>query len=501
MKTNLFKRILAGLLSALMLGSMAACAGGGETAETTTPVDTTPAETEPVETEPTVDEWGRDIVKDDLPADLRFDGETLTFLTRNEKNCYYEFYTAESTGDIVGDSILSRNMRVEDRLGVKIEIVERPGSWDKKDEFASFVTTSFMAGDNSFDVVAAYAAYSNMQTLTDCYYNLADLPNVNYEKPWWNQSYINAATIHDQFFTVLSDLNLLAIDRAVGIWFNRDLAEEYQLGNLYEVALNGQWTIDKMLEITRGLAHDLNGNNTFDDADFYAITGTKGSTSFDPFFPAFNIWYTSIDSEGDLTYTLDVDRATSAIDLARSLFYDDNRSMLANERQKFSSGEAMFWITWLWNITGSRDMDDEYGLLPLPKYDENQENYYTTSQDSYNTMGVMRDAKNLEMIGAALELLSAETWRTVRPQYFENSFKMRYMRDSESGQIFDIVVDGIVYEHAILHNQSLSGMGTMHRAELNENRNRLASALRSKEKTFEKNLEMLNGYFIDRGNE
>ena len=57
MKTNLFKRILAGLLSALMLGSMAACAGGGETAETTAPVDTTPAETEPVETEPTVDEW------------------------------------------------------------------------------------------------------------------------------------------------------------------------------------------------------------------------------------------------------------------------------------------------------------------------------------------------------------------------------------------------------------------------------------------------------------
>jgi hypothetical protein len=217
MKENLFKRILAGLLATLMLGSMAACAGG-ETAETTTPVETTPVETEPIETEPTVDEWGRDIVKDDLPADLRFDGETLTFLTRNEKNCYYEFYTAESTGDIVGDSILSRNMRVEDRLGVKIEIVERPGSWDKKDEFASFVTTSFMAGDNSFDVVAAYAAYSNMQTLTDCYYNLADLPNVNYEKPWWNQSYINAATIHDQFFTVLSDLNLLAIDRAVGIF-------------------------------------------------------------------------------------------------------------------------------------------------------------------------------------------------------------------------------------------------------------------------------------------
>ena len=31
-----------------------------------------------------------------------------------------------------------------------------------------------------------------------------------------------------------------------------------------------------------------------------------------------------------------------------------------------------------------RDMRDEYGILPFPKYDEAQDGYYTTVNDNYS---------------------------------------------------------------------------------------------------------------------
>ena len=150
---------------------------------------------------------------------------------------------------------------------------------------------------------------------------------------------------------------------------------------------------------------------------------------------------------------------------------------------------------------GFDDMDDDFGLLPLPKYTVEQETYHTTAQDAYNAMSVMRNAKNMEMIGAALELLSAESWRTVRPQLCESSFKFRYMRDSESGQIFDIIVDGITFDHAILYSTAINNAGWLIRDELNNNRNNLSSSLRAYTKMYNRSLEKLNAYFLDRGAE
>lgn len=513
MQTNLFTRVLSALLASLTLCSVVACSNAdGNAAETTggeAAVTTAASDAPPAETQPTTDEWGREIVYVDLPADLRFDGETFTIMSRDQQHFYYEFSSESITGDIVGDAIYERNRRVEERLGITINHLKKTGSGGVIDQYRALVSNAIMADTNEFDVVAFYAYYGTIPSMLQCYYNLADLPNVNYDKPWWRQSYIEAATAHDQFYTVISDLNLSVIDRTLLLYYNKRLAEQYNFGNLYETVLNGEWTIDKLITLTNDTATDVNGSGALDDGDFYGIVGCRDSEAFDGFFAAFNIPTVSRGDDGVPTVTLDVDIAGSAIDKLLELFYNNNGAWLKAKVEpsanKFYAGEAIFWITTL--MAGEemraalRDMTDDYGILPLPKLNEQQQNYGTTPQDAYNTMSVMRNIKNPELVGAALELLSAESWKTVRPEYCENTMKYRYMRDSESGQIFDIIVDSVFFDYSMVYNSSLQGLATKMRAELQNNRNQLASQMAVMKKLYPKLIGKVDEVFVERAAE
>lgn len=505
MRHSTITRILALALACLSVAGFAACAGGGDTETTAAPAVTNAPEV-PADTAPTTDQWGRDIVDVDLPADLKFPGETFSILSRDQEWAYYEFSSDELTGDIVADAIFERNARVEERLGIEVEHIKKNGSGGNIDQYRAIVSNAILADTKEYDAVAMYAYYSTVPAMLKCYYNLADLPNVNYEKPWWRQSYIEAATAHDQFYTVISDLNLSVIDRTLLVYFNKNYAEQYQLGNLYQMVLDGKWTIDVLNTMITDTARDVNNNGTLDRGDFFGLVGCSDSEAFDGTFAACNVRTVSRDIDGMPILDLDLDRATLALDKFNAMFYGSNGALLLagvdNPMMQFTSGESIFLITALMaNETMRaklRDMTDDYGILPLPKLDENQENYGTTPQDSYNSMAVLRNIDNPEMVGAALELMSAESWKTVRPEYCENTMKYRYMRDSESGQIFDIIVDSVFFDYSMIFNSSLNSLGTIMRAEMKANRNTLASQMAIQKKMVPKLIEKVDDVFVER---
>lgn len=99
------------LLLALLLSSISC---GSETGSQTT--DTTNGSTTAADTGKTR--------LDDLPEGLKFNGEKVTFLYREEVS--NEFCVDEATGDVVDDAIYDSFRAVEERLNVDIEAVRRP---------------------------------------------------------------------------------------------------------------------------------------------------------------------------------------------------------------------------------------------------------------------------------------------------------------------------------------------------------------------------------------
>ena len=285
-------RIIAFLLSLVTLMLvLASCAntGGEETApaETTAASVGTDAETAPVDTTPTTDEWGRPYVASPTPEGTKLeDGSVITVLIRYSDTWNREFRSETENGDMLNDEIYKRNLKLEEDLNFTFEFITTAS----KEEGTSLTIAEFESGGSSgIDIVTHYAYYSTGAALRNCYANLHTIDTVNLENPWWKQTYIDAATIKDQLYFVVGDLNLAVVDRSISIYYNATLANDYQINDLYGTVLDGQWTIDKLIEYTKDTWVDTNQSGAIDMADKIGIIGIKGSEAYDGMLPAFDI--------------------------------------------------------------------------------------------------------------------------------------------------------------------------------------------------------------------
>ena len=109
------KSLISIALVLVMLFSFAACSGGSADQ----PKDTT------VSNDTTASNPQNDIVyeEDDLPDDLRFGGEKITFLLPGQRTLNTEIFTDELNSDVVNDSVYNREKYVEDRLDVILPLL------------------------------------------------------------------------------------------------------------------------------------------------------------------------------------------------------------------------------------------------------------------------------------------------------------------------------------------------------------------------------------------
>jgi hypothetical protein len=100
----------------------------------------------------------------------------------------------------------------------------------------------------------------------------------------------------------------------------------------------------------------------------------------------------------------------------------------------------------------------------MPKYDEAQEGYYTSQEDSYTAIAIPMGIENFMcsdgstsrdyLAGAVLEKLCEESYRTVAPNFFEVVMKYRYIRSEDSEdydlKIYDMILEGSNFNFGLL---------------------------------------------------
>jgi len=94
-----------------------------------------------------------------------------------------------------------------------------------------------------------------------------------------------------------------------------------------------------------------------------------------------------------------------------------------------------------------RGMESDFGILPLPKYDENQDNYYSVVNPYTGALlGVPKSADDFERVSVILEALAAEGKYTLQPAYYDVVLQRKYTRDEESGEMLDLIFGSRVYD-------------------------------------------------------
>ena len=420
------------LLPALLLiATLASC--GGEAAGTTdtTPVDTAPATTEAI-TEP------------GYPApdtsSLDFGGDELRIFSVQWGNVSKYYFPEEETGDSVLDACYSRLRNVEEALNVK---VAEP-AWGADGQAHKDVMKTVQAGDDAYDMVFTHCidGYSDYAT-NNAVYNLDALPYVNFEAPWWSKSMIDTFRIGTETYFGFGDIIL---NTPSSMFFNKEIAAEYDMPDHYQMVRDGKWTYDTFLKQARMVSIDVNGDGKMDynDKTGYAgdLTEALGNIPF-----AVGIQLTKYTDDG-LQLNFWSDKLLEVFNKTYDYFLDPSVSQgyfrhYADVGQGFGEGLALYTIANVNDMVNLRDSDVEFGVVPMPKYDESQSEYrcYVWSPSVCVPTTILRP----ELVGAALEQFAYESV-PVTNAYIEDLIRGKSTRDTETLEMLDIIYDSQVLD-------------------------------------------------------
>ena len=438
-------------------------------------------------------------------ADLDFEGDTLKILHRDSLPVQREWYK-DVTEDDLDEVIAMRNEAVAETLNMTVQY-EAMASSDYEDCLSTFNSAIKEDVDNDFhyyDVVANYAYAGANAAVRDYIANLADtdvFPYFNFNLPCWNQAIVETTLINDQLYYITGDLNLSTFDKTMVIFLNKSMYEDKRSDDdpedLQDLALEGYdaeakkgvaggFTYDHLYRWS-SVFEDINGENGNQHDDFHGISADFGSIPLDAFPYAWDLEYITENADGSHSYNVignsKIEEAITKVQnllngqISQGVCNDDNTGNCSlggysEPIAHFAADKSIFALHILYNNetdnTTIREMDSRFGLLPMPKYDDEQEDYGTTAHDAYTLMTVIDHSNSSvptkgEMVSAYLQYSTEESYTNVRGYYINRIVKTRYfgtdLDDSpKSIALFNIIADNVEFTFISIYAPQLNGV-------------------------------------------
>ena len=440
----MYKKLLAMLLCGLMLISVfVGCADTGE--EETSTDASTEEETN----------W----VSADLEPNEGLKGKEINILANSETDMGAE---EPDKSDPLEDAVYRRNDKIQTFYGVTLNPLLELDYVALGDKVKNDVSS----GSGEYHIV--YQHMVNAATnlgMGNCLYNLTDLEYVNFDNPWWDQDCKNGFMFGDNMFVVCGDLLPSSMMITAAVMFNKNLFDEQSLEYPYQDARDGTWTIDDMLLMTKDQTRDLNGDGKvlYTD-DFYGLVGWSLDCDYNFWFGAGCTMFT-FDEDHLPVYQPNTDRLQTVYDKIYELIvtqqsfhvtvqeYLSNNSMYEEPSNVFKAGRALFFASYLSSGTGLREMENEFGILPQPKYDEKQEEYLSFVNGAASTACVPKSLSDdaLADAGYMLEVLASTSYYMVSDTLYDKVAKSKNARDEESAEMVDVIIRHRVFDFGYTH--------------------------------------------------
>ena len=491
------KRILCAILASLMLtGTMASCATSGDNTNETEGF-TGIAESETAS-----------LISEDLPDDLDYGDDEITIISRYKEgwtDC--EIGVEGLKGEPVNDAVFERNKAVEERLNVKIISIE--DNTDSHSAVVSKVAIAVRGGTKDFDIMAAPCYTTLPETLMGTFVDLRSdtCEYLDLDQPWWTQGFHEAVEYQGSQFAILGSMVLSMYRFGFVTVFNKSVFTDASQPFLYDYVQNGTWTLDKQAAIAPLLYKD-DGNGMQDaTGDLYGFVSST-YTNIDAYWSACRLDIVRKDGDGNLTLVLDMERLHGATESILNLFHNTNNAtykvpgtdddtIWTTIRQMFADGEAAMASLRFMEMENSvmRNMAQEYGVVPMPKYDVNQDNYYTLLHDQFTVIAVpvTVTGDRLTQMSAVLEAMSSASYNIVKPVYYEDTLRTKIAQDPVAAEMMDIITDNVYIDAGILYISSLGSYHHSLRNVIQSRANNSVSLYKSKNRACEKSLQNLSG--------
>ena len=444
------KKIFVCLLAALLLTSC----GGAPAAETTADTAAADVETVPAETETSVDDFFKVAAEDN-------GGKTFSLLTTETQS--YEYDAEELSGDVVNDAVYERNLAVEELLGIDFNFVYKPGDWANKDSYCQIITNSIMAADGAYDVVSGMISCVQPIASTQMFMSVYDLPDINMDNPWWVSELQDGLTINGKLIGFIGDMSLSMYKGLSVIFANLDLITDRNLENPYEMVLNNEWTLDKMIEQTSGIGQDTNGDGTWTlGEDLYGMLIYE--VPYRSMQASLDIQTIGLNEEGIPTVNPLTDKLASAVDKLTAYLKEDGvlcqdfgTEGVIEINGYFAADKMIYYMGKLEALDYLRDMESDYAVIPFPKYDQNQDKYLTLIATATQMIYIPTTTNDVALTGKVCEAMSFYSYKDVVPAYYDVALKNKYSRDENTQQMLDIIRAGAVMPFEYAYSTMIAG--------------------------------------------
>ncbi|MBE6561254.1 MAG: hypothetical protein E7662_09010 [Ruminococcaceae bacterium] len=493
------KRILSLLLAAMMASaSLLACSDTPETPDDTgTGTDSAAADTSTVTEEVTTQD---PTLTDELPTDKKFSNMDFVILGRDypEGSVAWkivDIYTAEETGERINDAVYARNLALNERFGI---VVKQDLVTDARSEAEKRIT----AGENSFALIQEALDRQGALIVGGYILEMTPLQYLNFDKAWWDTDGVNGLSIAGKVFTAMGSGQLNAYKATWVSLFNKKLAKDANLPDLYQVVRDGKWTLDKLLEYASATAKDLNGDGKMEwTVDRFGV-GIENGISI-PLIMGTGTSLTRFNKDGSFELLIDSEEVAKAAEKIWNFYYSDANTILNVEklsgvtnrwvayRSQFASDNFGFMLTHLGTPTLiAGEMQSDFGILPFPKVYAEQEEYISAIQ--YGNMHslcipkIAEDPNRTAMLTEAYQMYSHDT---VRPAYYDYTLTLRASRDNESAEMLDIIFANRNLDVSLLYNSTTKAETTLTNIAKEPSAFNFASTMAAQKATIKTNLD------------
>ena len=384
-------------------------------------------------------------------------GEAFKILTGqewDEQALYIEDYNIEEmNGEVLNDAIYTRNLIIMEKYNLKFETFNVVG------RIRSLLNRTVQAGIDEYDAVVPLLNHANSFASEGLAVNIYET-SLSVDAPWWDQNILESTSVGGAAYFIAGDIFIKHYDGVPMLMFNKKLTADWGLESPYNLVYENKWALDAFNEMVKGRYLDLDGNertNRYDRYGFatqvdYLISFVNGSGQL------------FMDKDGDdlpvfVGYTekmaaiFDKLLGHYASDDTYCIHRDASReggwnSSISSTAWVFPEGRSLFfWGLSRYMALYLRDMEDDFGIVPIPKWDSNQEKYYATVNGWNSFMYMLpKTVTDINRNSIILDAMAYHGRKLILPAYYEVCLQRKYARDEESAAMLDIIFSSVHYE-------------------------------------------------------
>ncbi len=370
------------------------------------------------------------------------------------------FSSNEQTSGIINSAVSQRNEFLRQKYGANIAVFQK-----EEAVIADELKKAVESGNDYVDMLSISAKKTVSLYLSGLLFDMNTLPNFSIENNYFDENNAKKLATNSSLYLLADPTNLVYND-TYAMFYNRELIENSGCENPISLVKQGKWTWDKFLEISKTAAKDVfhkSGADIANDVFAYGAYYEEGT------YPTV-MWTSTGKSLIGNTYRAPVTMAMNgeeAETLARKLkTYFDTKGKYPFEGDDalnaFKSGRLVFFcnkLDYLYAYSQDSDTESKFGVLPLPKLDESQEEYHCLVSNDARVISVPKtlekstDSKK-RFVSVMISALCATGGDTVCDAYVSSHISL-YFSNNDEAVAFKTICESITYDFSNVYGGSI----------------------------------------------